>query len=105
MREFLRITDVVLNIPKQRSHMQANGRPLRGLGTIAAVAVLLSLSLGYDATAQEAKKQPASKVASACKGLEEKACKGKTGECLWIAPKKGKQKPYCRLKTATKKKT
>jgi hypothetical protein len=86
--------------------MQANGRPLKGLSAAAAIAVLLSLSLGYeDATAQESKKQPASKVASACKGLDEKACKGKTGDCLWIAPKKGKQKPYCRVKTASKKKT
>jgi hypothetical protein len=85
--------------------MQANGRHLtKGLGAAAAVAVLISLSVGFEASAQEAKKQPAPKVASVCKGLEEKACKGKTGECLWIAPKKGKQKPYCRVKAATSKK-
>ena len=83
--------------------MQTKGRHTVGLSTAAAVAVLVSL--GFDASAQDAKKAPP-KTASACKGLDEKACKGKTAECLWIAPKTGKQKPYCRIKTAsTKKKT
>jgi hypothetical protein len=83
--------------------MQANGRHLtKVLSAAAAIAVLVSL--GFDASAQDSSKKAAPKVASACKGLDEKACKGKAGECLWIAPKTGKQKPYCRLKTASKKK-
>jgi hypothetical protein len=49
-----------------------------------------------------APKAKAAKPASACKGLEEAACKGKTAECAWIAPKTGKQKPYCRAKPAKK---
>jgi hypothetical protein len=71
------------------------------LSAVAAVATLLLL--GFDASAQDAKKAPP-KAASACKGLDEKACKGKAAECLWIVPSKGKQKPYCRVRTASKKK-
>jgi hypothetical protein len=66
---------------------------LRGLGAAAAVAVLLTFG---DASAQTSKK------ASVCKSLDEKACRAKTAECGWIAPKKGKQRPYCRQKTARK---
>jgi hypothetical protein len=61
------------------------------------------LVLGFDAAAQDTKKTPATKAASPCKGLDEKACKGKAAECTWIVPKKGKQKPYCRLKPGSKK--
>jgi len=71
-----------------------------GLGAAAAVAALLSF--GFDAAAQD-KKAPATKAPSACKGLAEAACKAKA-ECAWIVPKKGKQKPYCRTKSKTKKK-
>jgi hypothetical protein len=60
------------------------------VGAAAAVAILLVF--GLDAAAQTAKK------ASPCKGLDEKACKAKATECRWVAPKKGKQRPYCRLK-------
>jgi hypothetical protein len=80
---------------------------LRILGVTAAVVTLLTL--GYDALAQDKKTTttPAAKTAtkppSACKGLDETACKAKT-ECQWIVPKKGKQKPYCKLKTVPKKK-
>ena len=66
----------------------------------AAAAVAAFLALGLDASAQDTRK-PA-RTASACKGLDQKACKAKTGECLWIAPKKGKQKAYCRLKAKKK---
>ena len=59
---------------------------------------------GVGATAQDAKKA-APKTASVCKGLEEKLCKGKTAECAWIVPKKGKQKAYCRLKPISKAKS
>jgi hypothetical protein len=45
----------------------------------------------------------AAKPPSACKGLAESDCKAKTAECAWIAPKAGKQKPYCRAKPAKKK--
>ena len=41
---------------------------------------------------------PAPKAtASACKGLDQTACGANTA-CQWIAPKSGKQKPYCRTK-------
>jgi len=79
---------------------------LKGLGAVAAVG--LFLTFGLDASAQDtmkktpAPKAKAAKPASACKGLEEAACKGKTAECAWIAPKTGKQKPYCRAKPAKK---
>lgn len=78
---------------------------LRFLGAAAAVGALLMLGAG--ASAQDAKKATkAAPAASACKGLDEAACKGKSAECSWIAPKKGKQKPYCRAKpkSAAKKK-
>ena len=78
-------------------------------GLCAASAAGLILTFGVDVSAQEPmKKTPAPKAAkaakpaSACKGLEEAACKGKTAECAWIAPKTGKQKPYCRAKPAKK---
>lgn len=77
---------------------------LRGMGAVAGVSLLLTLGLG--ASAQEAmKKTPAAKAAkvpSACKGLEEAACKAKATGCAWIAPKSGKQKPYCRSTPAKK---
>ena len=70
----------------------------------AASAVGLALTFGLTASAQDTmkKKAPPAKPASACKGLEEAACKGKTTECAWIVPKAGKQKPYCRAKPAKK---
>jgi hypothetical protein len=61
---------------------------------VAAVAALLVF--GLDAEAQSTRK------ASPCKGLDEKACKAKAAECAWVVPKKGKQRPYCRLKPARK---
>src|SRR5437868_8621783 len=80
---------------------------LRILGvTVAAVALL---TFGYDAFAQDKKATPTppaaktTKPPSPCKGLDEAACKGKSAECLWIVPKTGKQKPYCRLKGTPKK--
>jgi hypothetical protein len=78
------------------------GRHVVGLSALAVVATLFFQ--GFDASAQDTKKA-APKAATACKGLDEKACKGKTTDCLWIAPKTGKQKPYCRMKAASKKKT
>jgi hypothetical protein len=82
--------------------MYMKGRHTAGLSAVAAIAALFSL--GFDASAQETKKTPP-KTASACKGLDQTACKGKAAECLWIAPKMGKQRPYCRLRPASKKKT
>lgn len=81
--------------------MKSNGGRWAGLSAAAVVSVLLTL--GVDAAAQDTKKASPAKAASPCKGLDEKSCKGKTAECAWIAPKKGKQKAYCRLKPATKK--
>lgn len=75
----------------------------KGLGVAAAAGLVLTFGLG--AVAQDAaKKAPAAKAAttSACKGLAEAACKAKTGDCAWIVPKAGKQKPYCRAKPAKK---
>lgn len=78
---------------------------LKGVGVLAAAGLIVTF--GLNASAQDAaKKPPAAKVAkpaSACKGLEEAACRAKTAECAWIAPKTGKQKPYCRSKPAKKK--
>jgi hypothetical protein len=79
----------------ERSHRTA------GLSAAAAIGVLLVL--GFDASAQE--KSPPPKAASPCKGLDEKSCKAKTADCLWIVPTKGKQKPYCRLKAASTRKS
>ena len=81
--------------------MKINGGSWVGLSAAAVFAALLAL--GFDASAQDAKKT-APKAASPCKGLDEKACKGRTTECAWVVPSKGKQRPYCRLKPAGKKK-
>jgi hypothetical protein len=72
-----------------------NIRIANGLGMIAAAGLLLSLGVNAPASAQA--------PASACKGLDAAACKAKSATCAWIAPKKGKQKPYCRAKPAKKK--
>ena len=73
------------------------------LAASAAAAVLL-LGVAVHAQTTEPAKKPAAKAPSACKGLDETACKAKSTECLWIVPKTGKQKPYCRLKGTTTKK-
>jgi hypothetical protein len=80
--------------------MKRNGGRRAGLSAATVLAALLML--GLDAAAQDAKKTPPPKAPSPCKGLDEKACKGKAAECLWIVPKKGKQRPYCRLKPASR---
>jgi hypothetical protein len=74
-------------------------KTLSRLSAIAIVAatVGLVLSLGAEAPAQ------AASAASTCKGLAESACKAQTATCTWVAPRKGKQKPYCRAKSAKKK--
>jgi hypothetical protein len=75
----------------------------RWVGPSAAAVFAALLLLGFDASAQDAKKTPPAKAsASSCKGLDEKACRGKTADCAWIVPKKGKQKAYCRLKPGKK---
>lgn len=79
--------------------MSTKGRLWAGMSAAATIVALLSL--GFDASAQDIKKKPAGAV-SACKGLDERACKSKASDCLWIVPKKGKQKPYCRLKARKK---
>lgn len=79
--------------------MKINGGRWAGLSAAAVLAVLLMP--GFDVAAQDAKKTPPPKAPSPCKGLDEKACKAK-GECTWIVPKKGAQKPYCRLKPASR---
>jgi hypothetical protein len=74
--------------------------------------------VGFGALAQEKaeKKTPAAKTEktekkpaktpSACKGLDETACKGKSAECSWIGASKsaeGKErKAYCRSKPKPK---
>jgi hypothetical protein len=80
--------------------MKIDGGRWVGLSVAAACAALLVS--GFDAWAQDAKKTPPAKAASFCKGLDEKVCKGKTADCAWIVPKKGKQKAYCRLKPGKK---
>jgi hypothetical protein len=73
-----------------------------GVGAVAVIAGVLMP--GLDAVAQDAKKATP-KTASVCKGLDEKLCKGRTAECAWIVPRKGKQKAYCRLKPASRSKS
>jgi hypothetical protein len=83
--------------------MQMKRHQVAGLSAVAAVASVLFL--GLDASAQDAGKDTTkapAKTASACKGLDENACKGKAADCLWVVPSKGKQKPYCRVRTASK---
>jgi hypothetical protein len=82
--------------------MKINRGSWVGLSAAAVIAALLGT--GFDATAQDAKKTPPPKASSPCKGLDEKACKGRTADCAWIVPSKGKQRPYCRLKPASRKK-
>ena len=76
-------------------------------GFAAAIAAIATIGVGLSlsASAQDAAKKPAAaaKTTSACKGLAEAACKAQTATCSWIAPKTGKQKPYCRAKPAKKK--
>jgi hypothetical protein len=72
------------------------------VGPSVAAVFAVFLVPGLDASAQDAKKTPPAKAASSCKGLDEKACKGKTADCSWVVPKKGKQKAYCRIKPGRK---
>jgi hypothetical protein len=71
------------------------------IGKLFAASAAAALLFSTGAIAQE--KKPAA-AASPCKGIDETACKGNTA-CQWIAPKKGKQKPYCKLKAKAKKAT
>jgi hypothetical protein len=64
--------------------MKRDGGLIKGFCAVAAVAALLVF--GLDAEAQSTRK----------------ACKAKAAECAWVVPKKGKQRPYCRLKPARK---
>ena len=76
------------------------------IGKLFAASAAAALLFGTGAIAQEKKPatpKPAA-AASPCKGIDETACKGNTA-CQWIAPKKGKQKPYCKLKAKAKKAT
>jgi len=69
---------------------------------------------GFGALAQEAKpkteKKVVTKAPSACKGLEQSVCKGKS-ECRWVSESKDKatgavkRKAYCGAKPAPKAKT
>jgi hypothetical protein len=85
-------------------------------GMAAAAALGLLLTLGFDASAQDSsKKAPAAKAPakatakapSACKGLDEAACKAKEAQCQWIAATKTKagkeRKAYCRSRPVKKK--
>jgi hypothetical protein len=76
------------------------------IGKLFAASAAAALLFSTGVIAQE-KKPAAPKPAAAaspCKGIDETACKGNTA-CHWIAPKKGKQKPYCKLKAKAKKAT
>jgi hypothetical protein len=77
---------------------------LRGLWYAAAAAMLVSLACVAAAQDKKAAATPAAKpAASPCKGLDQAACGEKSADFQWITPKAGKQKPYCRLKSTTKK--
>ena len=77
--------------------MRANAALLKGFCAAAAVGALLVFGVGAEAQG--------TKKASPCKGLDEKACKARTAECTWVVPKKGKQRPYCRLRPTRKTKS
>lgn len=73
------------------------------LGTFGLSVATVALAVfAYGASAQEKKAVPKAATASPCKGLDDATCKGNS-ECQWITPKKGKQKPYCKLKAKAKK--
>ena len=101
--------------------MKTKWTPLRGVSVALAVAALATFC--YSAVAQEkgkaapaakaapavkTEKAPTKKPPSACKGLDEAACKAKPDECTWIAEvttKAGKKrKAHCRSKPKSKKK-
>ena len=76
-------------------------------GFLWATAVAAGLAAAICAAAAQDKKAAATAPApksspSPCKGLDQAAC-GAASACQWIAPKSGKQKPYCRLKPKGKK--
>lgn len=93
------------------------------IGACASAMAALLLTFGYTAVAREkGKAAPAAKAApvaktekaakkppSACKGLDEAACKAKEKECNWIGEittKAGKtRKAHCRSKPKSAKKT
>jgi hypothetical protein len=77
-----------------------------GLAATAAAAGLGLLALAHAGFAQDKKTAtPATtSTASPCKGLDQAGCTAKAADCQWIAPKSGKQKPYCRLKPKPAKK-
>lgn len=83
------------------------------LASLAAAALVGMVGFGALAQEKAEKKTPAAKTEkkpaktpSACKGLEETACKGKSAECSWISASKsaeGKErKAYCRSKPKAK---
>jgi hypothetical protein len=79
-------------------------------------AATLGGMIGFSALAQDAKTAPktekktVAKAPSACKGLEEATCKGKS-ECRWVSESKDKatgtvkRKAYCGAKPKPKAKT
>jgi hypothetical protein len=76
-----------------------------GMLAVAAVTAAGLLALAHAGLAQDKKAAaPATSTASPCKGLDQAACAAKATDCQWITPKKGKQKPYCRLKPKPAKK-
>ena len=76
--------------------MRKNAALVKGFGAAAVVGALLMFGVGAEAQ---------TKKASPCRGLDEKMCKAKTAECTWVVPKKGTQRPYCRLRPARKTKS
>jgi hypothetical protein len=96
------------------------GRWLGATALAATVALGCSVALAQEkqdkkapAAKTETKTKPETKktpdTPSACKGLDETACKGKAAECSWIAATKTKagkdRKAYCRSKPKPKTKT
>jgi hypothetical protein len=73
---------------------------------LAAMATAGLLALAHAGLAQDKKAAApaATSTTSPCKGLDQAACAAKATDCQWITPKKGKQKPYCRLKSKPAKK-
>ncbi len=90
-------------------------RSLLSKSFAALAAVALTSMVGFGALAQEKKAttpktEKTAKAPSACKGLEETACTGKSAECTWVKESKDaktgkvKKKAYCRAKPTPKSK-
>ncbi len=83
-------------------------RTMIALAAAAFTAVATAGAFAQEKKATTTPKTTVAKTPSACKGLVETACKGKSTDCTWVAASKGKdgkeRKAYCRSKPKPKSK-